>query len=250
VGTTKLTRKEIASDPIHDALVGTVEALRARAKVISLSAAGVLAAAVLVFLGLSYLESRDRRAQQELAKGLDFYGAQVDAAAKSDPYASGPMPVFPSDEAKFRAASAVFEPLASRSGSSKIKVVARYYLGLCQKQLGQVKEATATLEAVGSSTAVRTVAYLARKTLAGIYAEAGQPQKGLDILQAMLKDPQCDLPKEEIQIGLARIYAAQGNRAEALKVLQQAQEAGSGSMLQTMIFQELARLQGNSGNTP
>jgi predicted negative regulator of RcsB-dependent stress response len=250
VSTTKLTRKEIASDPIHDALVGAVETMRARAKIIALAAAGVLALAVLIYFGLRYLEARDTRAQQELAKGLEFYHATVDASAKSDPYASGPNPVFPTEEAKYRAASEVFAAPASRAGSSKVEIVARYYLGLCQKQLGQRAEARASLEAVGNNTAVRTVAYLAKKALAAVYVEGGEAQKGLDLLQAMLKDPQCDLPKEDLQIDLARIYVAQGNREEALKILKEAQESGGGSMLQTLIFQELNRLQGAPGNVP
>jgi hypothetical protein len=250
VGTTKLTRKEIAADPIYDALIKSVEVLRAHAKIIALTTIGVISVAVFVYLGLGYLESRDNSAQQELAKGMDFYHATVDASAKSDPYVSGPNPIFPNEEAKFRAASTVFSSVASRYGSSKLGVMARYYLGLCQKQLGQKKEAIASLEAIENNTVDRTVAYLAKKVLANYHVETGDSKKGVEILRAMLTDPQCDLPKEDLQIDLSRAYMAQGNRAEALKVLQQAQEQGSGGGLQSLIFQELSRLQGRSGNAP
>lgn len=248
MGTTKLTRKEIAADPIHDALIRSVEILHTHAKTITLVTIGVLSVAVFIYLGLGYLESRDNTAQQELAKGMDFYHAAVDPSAKSDPYASGPYPVFPSEEAKFRAASTVFSSLVSRFGSSKMGVVARYYLALCQKQLGQKDEAIASLKAIENNTVDRTVGYLAKKVLANYYVEIGDSKKGVEILQAMLSDPQSDLPKQDLRIDLSRAYMAQGNRAEALKVLQQAQEEGSGGSLQSLVFQELNRLQSSSGN--
>ena len=250
MGTTKLTRKEIAADPIHDALIGTLETLRARAKIISLAAVGAVILGIGIYFFMGYLDARNTRAQQELGKGMDLYHGLIDASAAEDPFAVGPTPVFRSEEAKYRAAAAVFSPLVSQYGSSKPGVIARYYLGLCQQHLGQAKESAATLEAVANNTADRTVAYLAKKVLANQRVAAGEAKKGQEILQGMLKDPQCDLPREDIQIDLARAYLAQGMRAEAIKILQEAQEAGSGGMLQSLIFQELSRLQSGPGNAP
>ncbi len=248
MGTTKLTRKEISADPIHDALVSTVDFMRAHARTLSLAAAGVLLILLGTYFGLRYLDVRDLNAQKELAKGMDYYHGNVDPAnAKDDPYASGPTPVFRTEEAKYRAASAIFSSLASRYGTSKTGVIARYYLGLCQKQLGQKSEAIASLEAVGNNTSDRTVGYLAKKVLASYYVESGDAQKGLDILQTMLKDPQCDLPKEDLMIDVSRAYVAMGKRAEAVKTLEDAQASGAGGMLQSLVFQELSRLQSGSG---
>jgi len=251
VGTTKLTRKEIAADPIHDALITAIDTFRTRSKIITLTAIGVVLVSVVVYLGMGYLDTRDSLAQQEFAKGMDFYHAAVNESAKDDPYALGPNPTFRSEEAKYRAAMEHFNIVASRFGSSnKMGVMARYYTGLCQKNLGQKNEAIASLTAVGNNTSDRTIGFLAKKVLATFYVENGDPQKGVEILQAMIKDPQCGLPKEDLQIDLSRAYMAQGNRAEALKVLQQAQEGGGAGMLQSQIFQELTRLQNPSGNAP
>lgn len=251
MGTTKLTRKEIAADPIHDALITAIDTFRTRSKIITLTAIGVVLVSVVVYLGMGYLDTRDSLAQQEFAKGMDFYHAAVNESAKDDPYALGPNPTFRSEEAKYRAAMEHFNIVASRFGSSnKMGVMARYYTGLCQKNLGQKNEAIASLTAVGNNTSDRTIGFLAKKVLATFYVENGDPQKGVEILQAMIKDPQCGLPKEDLQIDLSRAYMAQGNRAEALKVLQQAQEGGGAGMLQSQIFQELTRLQNPSGNAP
>ena len=248
MGTTKLTRKEISADPIHDALISTVDFLREHAGAIGLACAGFLLVVLGAYFGLRYLDTRDTGAQLELAKGMDYYHAQVDPVnAKDDPFASGPMPVFRSEEAKFRAASTIFSSLASRYGTSKTGVMARYYLGLCQKQLGQKSEAVAALEAVGNNTSDRTVGFLAKKVLASYYVESGDAKKGLDILQTMLKDPQCDLPREDLLIDVSRTYMAMGKREEALKTLEEAQASGAGGMLQSQVFQELSHIQTGSG---
>ena len=248
MSTTKLTRKEISADPIHDALIQGIETVRSRAKLLGVIAAGMVVLALAIYFGLGYLDARDKASQQDLAKAMDFFHAQIDANAKGDPYAMGPMPTFANEKARYTAAAEAFAATASRYGSSKIGAMARYYLGLCQIQLGQKSEAMATLEAATKNTADRTVAYLAKKVLASYCVETGDAKRGQEILQGMLKDPQCDLPKEDLQVNLSRALMAQGKRSEALKVLQDAQDAGGGGMLQSLVFQEMNRIQNSSGN--
>ena len=130
----------------------------------------------------------------ELGKAMSYYHGQIDAGAKEDPYALGSTPTFRSEEDRYRAASALFSTIVSRSGSSKIGAIARYYLGLCQIHLKQKSEAISTLEAAADNTSDPTVGYLAKKVLANYYVESGEAAKGEEILQGMLKDPQCDLP--------------------------------------------------------
>jgi len=250
VSTTKLTRKQISADPIHDALIRTIEALRARTRIIIIIAAGMVLAALVVYFGLRYLESRDSIGQRELAKGIEYYHGLTDAKAQDDPYVFGPTPVFRTEEDKYRAANTAFDSVVTRYGSSKLGVIGRYYLGLTQLRLGKKNEAIASLEAVANNNKERTVGYLAKKVLAGYWVESGNAKKGQEILEGMLKDPQCELPKEDLQLDLSRAFMAQGKRAEALKVLQEAQESGGGGMLQSLIFQELGRIQANSGNLP
>jgi hypothetical protein len=244
VSTTKLTRKEISADPIHDALIHTIETVRTSAKLISLVAAGIVVIMLGVYFGLRYMSARDLVAQTELAKGMDYYHGMIDAAkAKDDPYAAGPTPTFRNEEAKLRAAGAIFGPLATRFGSSKLGVIARYYQGLCQLQLGQKSEGTASLEAVANNTSDRTVAFLAKKVMAQQLMESGDPKKAQDLLQAMLKDPQCDLPREDLLVDVSRALMAQGKKAEAIKTLEEAQATGAGGMLQSQVFQELSKIQ-------
>jgi hypothetical protein len=62
----------------------------------------------------------------------------------------------------------------------------------------------------------------------------------------MIKDPQCDLPREDLRVELARALVAQGKRDEALKVLRDTGDAGRG-LLQSMVARELTRIEGTPG---
>jgi predicted negative regulator of RcsB-dependent stress response len=250
VGTTKLTRKEIlAEDPIHAAIIRIVDAFRSQGKIIA-AAAGV--AALLgagVYFGIRYLENREVAAQQDLALGIEFFHGSVDPSAPDNPLQKGPVPLFKSDEAKYKAAMDSFNKVISTYGSSRLSVLARYYLGLSQLRLGQKDEAIRNLELVRNNTKDRTAGYLAKQVLASVYLDSGNPKEAISILEGMIKDPQCELPKEMLRLDLAKAYIASGNRAEVGKVLQQAKEDPKPSMLNSMVVTELEQLEKNAGGT-
>jgi len=244
VGTTKLTRKEIlGEDPIHDVIVSAMEGARHRGKHIVLGAAGILLLGIGIYLALEYLERRDAESQEILSRGIDFYHAQVDAAAPDDPYGKGPEPVFRTEEAKYQAATKEFSSVTSRFGSSKVAVIAKYYLGLCQVRSGQKEEAIKTLEAVRDNTKDRSVGYLGKRVLAKLYAETGNYKAAQELLENMIKDLQSEIPKEELKLQLARNYLAMGKREDAVKALREAKENSGKSMFQSLLTQELSRLE-------
>ncbi len=246
MSTTKLTRKEIlAEDPVHHAMVRLLELLRERGKLIAAGVVGVILIALGMYFGAQYMEDRQLRSQDQLARGMDFYHARIDPAATDDPYAKGGEPLFPTEESRYKAAAKEFTEVAS-SGPATLAVMARYYLGLTQLQLGQKDKAIRALEEVSSNTSSRTVAYLAKKVLANQYTETGNSKGAVELLEGMIKDPQCELPRVALQLDLARALEAQGKRDQAVKVLREARQDGGTSMLLTMVTQELNRLEGSS----
>jgi predicted negative regulator of RcsB-dependent stress response len=244
VGTTKLTRKEIlAEDPVHAALIRIIEVFRSRGRIIVIAAVSIALLAVGIYFGLRYLETVDLKAQELLGRGVDYFHGSVDADALDDPYGKGPTPLFRSEEAKYKAAAEVFSGFVSAHRSSRLTVVARYYLALCQMNLGQKDEAVRNLEEVRNNTKDRTVGYLAKKVLAGLYLESGKSKESVNLLEGMIKDPQCELPKEMLRIDLSRAYLAAGNREEAQKVLKMAREESQPSILNSMAIREMERLE-------
>jgi len=185
VGTTKLTRKEIlAEDPVHEAIIQLIEFFRLNGAKVGIAAAAVVVLALGIYGGLQYLDDREVQAQEQLGRGMDFFHADIAADATDDPYGKGPIPVFRSDTAKYQAAAKEFSQLASRYGYGKVSVVARYYLGLTQLQLGQAKEAIQNLESVANNSRDRTVGFLAKRILAVHYLNSGNYKEAQAILEA------------------------------------------------------------------
>jgi predicted negative regulator of RcsB-dependent stress response len=245
VGTTKLTRKEILSeDPVHQAIIELIDFFRVNGKKIAIAAVVIVALAVGLYGGLQYLDSRQAKAQNRLWEGMNLFHAQVSPDASDNPYAKGPTPVFRSDAAKYQAAANEFSAVVSGFGYSKLAVIARYYLGLSQLQLGQKKEAAQNLETVANNSKDRTLGYLAKKVLAMDYAATGNYRGARELLEGMIRDPQCDLPKEDLSIDLSKALVAQGKRDEAMKVLRDAGAQGAQfSPIKQRVMTELDKLQ-------
>jgi predicted negative regulator of RcsB-dependent stress response len=245
VGTTKLTRKEIlAEDPVHAAIIQLIEFFKTSGKKIGILAVAVVLLAVGIYGGLQYLDARQARAQQQLWKGMSYFHAEIAADASDDPYAKGPVPTFRSDAAKYQAAVKEFSSIVSGFGYSKIAVVARYYLALSQLQLGQKKEAIQNLETTASNSRERTIGFLAKRVLATEYLNSGNYRGAREILEGMIRDPQYDLPKEDLNIDLSKALVAQGKRDEAIKVLRDAGAQGQQfSLLKQRLMMELDKLQ-------
>ena len=244
MGTTKLTRKEILTeDPVHQAIIQIIDLFREQGKIIGILIASVILIGFGIYFLLQYMDSREAQAQQQLARGIEFFHAEIDSAALDDPYGKGASPLFRNEAAKYQAASKEFQSAISKYGYSKIAVIARYYLGLVQLRQGQIKEALQSLESVSNNSKDRTIAYLAKKVLAKHYLDTGNYRGARELLEGMIRDPQYGLPKEDLSIDLSRVLVAEGKRDEALKVLRDAQSQTSGSMLQNQVIQELQKLQ-------
>jgi tetratricopeptide (TPR) repeat protein len=245
VGTTKLTRKEIlAEDPVHEAIMRLIEFFRVNGFKIGIAAAAALVLALGIYSGLKYLDKRELQAQDQLGKGMDFFHAEVTPDATDDPYAKGATPTFRSDTAKYEAAAKEFSSVVSGLGYLKVSIVARYYLGLTQLRLGQKKEAIQNLEAVASNSRDRIAGNLAKKVLATNYIDSGNYREAQGILEGMIKDPQCDLSKDDLSLQLSQALVAQGKRDQAIKVLRETSTQGSAfDTFKQKVTAELNRLQ-------
>ncbi len=245
MGTTKLTRKEIlAEDPVHEALVQLIEFFRTNSKKIGMVAALVVLVALGIYAGFQYLNRMEAQAQEKLAKGMDFFHAEVSSTATGDPYAKGATPTFKSDPDRYKAAAKEFSAIVDGQSFGKVPVVARYYLGLSQLHLGEKQDAMRNLEQVSTNSKERTLGFLAKKVLATEYLNSGNHKGAKDILESLIRDPQCQLPKGELSLQLSRALVAQGKRDEAIKVLKDASSQGAAfSALQQQLATELDKLQ-------
>lgn len=245
MGTNKLTRKEILSeDPVHEAMIHSIGFFRANGAKVGIVAVVVLALAFGIYGVSQYLGKREVRAQEQLGRGIDFYNAEVAADATDDPFGKGLIPRFRTDQAKYQAAAKEFSSISSGFGYGEIPIVSRYYLGLCQLQLGQQTEAIKNLESVAGNSRNRTIGFLAKRVIASAYFSSRNYRGAQEILEGMIRDPKLDLPKEDLSIQLSRVLVAQGKQDEAVKVLREAdaQSPAFGAFKQQLVA-ELERLQ-------
>lgn len=161
VGTTKLTRKEItAEDPVHGAIMHMIEYVKKNGRIVGLAVAAIVLI-IIGYYGVRQIRgNQEMKAQEQLGKGIEFYHAQVAPDATDNPYSKGSTPVFKNETAKYQAAAKQFSTLATGYGNAPSTIVARYYLGLSQIQLGQKKEATQNLESVAGNSGI---GYFAKK---------------------------------------------------------------------------------------
>ena len=226
MGTTKLTRKEILSDdPVRENILRLVEFFRENQSKIGVAVIVIIALALGFWAGSIYLGSRAKAAGAMLGKGMAFFSGTVSSEAGDDPFEKGNTPLFKSDEAKYQAAAREFSAAADSFAAGEAGKTARYYLGLAQLQLGKKEEAQKNLESVAFGSGSRTVGFLAKKALAGYYADSGNAKGAEDVLRGMIKDAKCDIPKEEIGMQLAGILVAGGKKDEAIKALREVSES-------------------------
>jgi len=245
VGTTKLTRKEIlAEDPVHEAIVRFVEFFGTNSKKIGIAAVIIVLLALGIYGGLQYLDRKELQAQERLMKGIDFFHGQIAADATDNPYSKGSIPTFRSEPERYKAAAKEFSAIVEGQSFGKIPIVARYYLGISQLRTGQKQEAIRNLESVSSNSKERTLGFLAKKVLATEYFASGNHKGAREILDSLIKDPQCQLPKGDLSLQLSRVLVAEGKRDEAMKVLRDASSQGAAfSALQQQLATELDKLQ-------
>jgi tetratricopeptide (TPR) repeat protein len=252
VGTTKLTRKEIlAEDPVHEAIVQLVEFFRANNKKIGMVAAAVILLALGIYGGIQYLGRKELQVQEKLAKGIDFFHAEVKPDATDDPYAKGSNPIFKNDLAKYKAAAKEFSAIVEGHNFGKLPVIARYYWGLSQLRMDQKQEAIRNLELVSNNSDDWTLRVLAKKALAVEYYNSGNLKGAKEILDALIKDPSHQLPEGDLKLQLSRVLVAQGKRNEAIKVLREASSQGAAfGALQQQLAMELDKLQKTPDASP
>ena len=246
MGTTKLTRKEIRSaDPVRERIIQLLEILQVNREKIGIAIFAVIVLAIGSWAASRYFDSRAHAAGAMLGNGMAFFMAAVSPdASEDDPYAAGIMPFFISDEAKYMSAAKEFSNAADSFGAGEAGRTARYYLGLTQLRLGENEEAIRNLESVAFGSGRRTVGFLAKKALADYYADSGNVKGAEDLLNGMIRDDKCDLPKEDLGMQLAGILVADGRRDEALRVLREVSEASPiFGIYYQQLLSEIERLQ-------
>lgn len=171
----------------------------------SLTYAGIIAAVILaIFLGYSYYtRHRDQVAQADLSAALATY--QTPLRAPGQPAEAGQLS-FASAQERAKATQPQFAKVAQNYGSTRSGIIATYFLGLANVDLGDTKGAETHLRQVVNAKAP-DLAALAKFALANVYRGANQDAEAVKLYQDLIAHPTTTVPKSMAQLELAALYA-------------------------------------------
>jgi tetratricopeptide (TPR) repeat protein len=234
----RLTRHEILKE---DKFLTTVEALRdffrakRRGLLMGLGGVGVLLVSI---LGVRYyLAQQNEEAKDKLSKALRTYHASVGPPASP---ASPSDLTFATSKEKYENALSEFQKTIASYASHPAGKIAKYYSGLCFRELNRTNEAISALEPLSKEKS--DYGALALRALAAVHESTGNLAKAAETYQQLVTTDTAVVPRSDSLMHLAGLYEQQNKSAEATKVYQQVIKDFPGTSHVTEAEQKLKQL--------
>ena len=216
----RLTRHEILKE---DRFMLTLEEIRdfylAKQKGILLGIAGCGLAALLTFGASYYSAHQNEKAKDELSKALKIYHAPITVSVPEQNPGSTSELSFPNSNERFEKALAEFQKIIASHASGPVGKIAKYYAGLCLRELNKNGEAIALLEPLSKEKS--DYGALALVALASVYESSGNLTKAAEVYQQIVNSWSPIAPKNVSLMHLAQLYEQENKSSEATKIYQQ-----------------------------
>ena len=228
----RISRKELKQDEVVLEVGKTVEFVQAHRD--RLIVAGIVAAVLVIggWGGYTLYNTRAESANEGLGKALETYHAPVRPVSLSD---SPNEVTFTTEKLRADAALRQFEPVAEKYSMMRAGKLARYYVGLCNVDLGNLPEAEKQLNAALSSSD-SYVPPLARLALAGVQVRENKNSDAEQNFRYLVDHPSDSVPKITAQLALADFLGAT-KPADAEKIYKEL-EAGKPDVQVTDLIQK------------
>jgi tetratricopeptide (TPR) repeat protein len=233
----RLTRHEILKE---DHFLLAVEKIRnfflTRRKAVLLGA-GIFGVVLVLVLGLRYtLATQDEKSKDALSNALKLYHAPLTGSPEAPHFDVS----FPSETQKLEKALAEFQTVGSRYASRTAGKIAKYYSGLCLRNLNRTDEAIKELEPLSKEKS--DYGALALEVLGSIYENSGNTAKAIEVYQKLVADDAPAAPNSLDLLHLAKLYEQQNSSAEAVKIYQRVIKEFPGSSYASDAEQKLKLL--------
>jgi predicted negative regulator of RcsB-dependent stress response len=228
----RISRKELKQDEVVLEMSKTVEFVQVHRDRLIL---GGIVAAVLIIGGWGgYLlySNRSESASEGLGKALETYHAPVRPVSLAD---SPNEVTFTTEQLRADASLRQFQQVADKYSMMRTGKLARYYVGLCQLDMGHLADADKDLNAA-VSTGDSYVQPLARLALAGVQARENKAADAEQNFRYLVDHPSDTVPKITAQLALAD-YLGATKPAEAEKIYKEL-EAGKPDVQITELIQK------------
>jgi hypothetical protein len=241
----RLSRRELKEDRLRTAFEDYEAFAKDHYKEITAAVAIGLALIGAVF-GLRFFTNRtEASANTKLAAALDTYHAYVGNTSAG--LVSPGMQSFPTAGEKYKKALTQFQAVTDGTGVERLLPqlkavrIARYYVGMCQAQLGSDSGAVKTLQESGRDSDP-SIAALAQLALAGEYVKTGKVADAVKIYQELADHPTSTVPRSTPLLALAGIYR-NSQPAQARQVYERLEkEYGTDAALAADLKQQITSL--------
>lgn len=203
------TRQAIKHDKFLDELNHAYSFAQDNRRVLILAAivVGVLAIAAAGFAG--YFSRQETAAQLLLANGIDIMQTQVGEQVP------GTTTTYDTDEAKVKAAEAVFRQVLDAYGSSDAADIARLYLAQLEAGRGEFEPAREKFERFIADHPDHILAGSAEMSLLNLRLASGDVDGVISELQSRIDGEEGRLPRPALLAVLAQAYDMKGERDKA-----------------------------------
>jgi len=213
-----ISRKELKTDKIHDAIEHGAEAVFSH-KQVSLIVMLVILVVALGYGGWSiYHDRQTAAASAAFNEAMKAYSGRVGPAAPGEPVDPSEMS-YPDETAKSTDAVAKFTKVADKYPSTNPGRLARYYAALCLENLDKQNQALEELKKI-SSGGDKELASMAQYQMAVIYARTGKTDDTVKLFHALTDKPSAFVPRPLALLEMAGALR-QTNPKEAVNVYQQ-----------------------------
>jgi predicted negative regulator of RcsB-dependent stress response len=211
-----ISRKELKTDKIHDAIEHSAEAVYSHKQVTLI----VLLVALVIGAGYGgwsiYVDRQTAAASGALDVAMKAYGGRV--GASSEPAEPGEAS-YPDEAARSKDAAQKFAGVADKYPNTNPGRLARYYAALCLEDLDQQNQALDQLKKL-SSGRDKELASMAQYQTAVIYARTGKTDEAIKLYRALADKPSAFVPRPLALLELAGVLR-QKDPKEAANVYQQ-----------------------------
>jgi predicted negative regulator of RcsB-dependent stress response len=216
----RISRKELKQDEVVLEVGNVVEFVQEHRDRLIIGGIVLVVLVAVGWGGYAFYSNRVTGANEGLGKALETYHAPVRPVSLSD---SPNQVTFTTEQLRADAALRQFEPVADKYSMMRAGKLARYYVGLCDVDLGNLPEADKNLNAAVSASD-SYVQPLARLALAGVQARENKAADAEQSFRYLVDHPSDSVPKVTAQLALADFLGG-SKPAEAEKIYKEL-EAG------------------------
>jgi len=232
------TRHQLKQNTFAETTVETISwAVENQSKLIA-AAVVVAVVAALALGGWTFVNYRNKQANQELTDAIQKYQAPIRGAGEP---ASPEVLSYTSVAERSKAANADFTRIADKYSFTRNARIARYFEGITLHDLGDNVGAEKQLQAVANSWD-KEVGSLAKLALGSIYQDTGKTQQAIDLFKGLIEKPSTSVGKATAQFELANLYENNHQPLEARKIYEQMQKDNPSGPVGQLAAQKLQTL--------